>query len=401
MKSHFKLFLIVAFAWLVTAPVQAAFTSIHVFGDGISCTATNPGAGPYYYGKRFSNGRVWVEVLAQQQGLAFDPLQNKDSFFGNTSDKLAAEIKAYTPPADASNALVVIWVNNADMYYPALDPSPTLAKFNDVINRAVTNQFNAITNLYAKGIRTLVMPNVVDISSIPEFNNYILYKGLLRQASVNYNAAFYPMINKARAACPGLTIVVPDFFALLEDLLANPADYGVVNALLNQGNGLLSIDAMDSPLLLDKSLNGPGANYIFWDYVNPTAKVHYIMACMAQQLISPVKIGKIIPMEGSNRLDLVNLPIGMGGNIENSTNMAQSSWSLVTNFTCSASKQSLFVVAPPLPEGFGTGGGGGYDGSGPPVPGSGTSSGTGTNNLALNVAAQFYRLHFPFNWQWP
>ncbi len=158
---------------------QAGFTSIHVFGDSLSATAGTPAPAQYFYGKRYTNGRVWVEVLAQMQGLPFDPLKNTHAYFGNTSGNLYAETVAYTPPTDASNALVVIWVNNADLYYPAEDASPTLAKFNNAINLAMANHFKAVTNLYAKGIRTLVMPDVVDISTIPEFNAYALYTGQL------------------------------------------------------------------------------------------------------------------------------------------------------------------------------------------------------------------------------
>lgn len=387
---------------LAASSAPAAFTSLHVFGDGLSCTATNPGAGPYYYGKRYSNGRVWVEVLAQQQGLVFNAASNIHSYFGNTSDKLASEINAYTPPADANNALVVIWVNNADLYYPALDPSPTIDKFNTVINLAVTNQFKAITSLYAKGIRTLIMPNVVDISTIPQFNNYIQYKSLLRQASLNYNTAFYIMLDQARAKCPGLNIVVPDYFALLQKLLSKPADYGLINPLLNQGNGAFSIDAMDDPALADKSLNGPGANYVFWDYVDPTAKVHYIMANMAQQLVSPVQITGLAQINGSNRLDLVNVPVGMNGFLDGSTNLA-SAWTSVANFNSPTTTTSIFVVTPPLPANFGAEPGSGGSG-GPPVPGagSGTTSATSTNSSSLvNFNLQLYRVRFPYAWVWP
>lgn len=403
MKNQIKLTLFIVLLGLAATSARAAFTSFHVFGDGLSCTATNPGAGPYYYGKRYSNGRVWVEVLAQQQGLVFNAASNIHSFFGNTSDKLASEINAYTPPADAGNALVVIWVNNADMYYPALDSSPTIQKFNTVIGLAVTNQFKAITNLYAKGIRTLVMPNAVDISTIPQFNNYIQYKSLLRQASLNYNAAFYTMLDQARTRCPGINIVVPDYFALLEKLLARPADYGLINPLLDQGNGALSIDAMDDPALSDKSLNGPGANYIFWDYADPTAKVHYIMASLAQQLVSPAQISRLTQIDGSNRLDLVNVPVGMNGFLDGSTNLA-TAWTLVTGFNSTSTTASIFVATPPLPANFGAEPGSGGSG-GPPVPGSsssGTTSTSGTNSSSLvNFNVQLYRLRFPYTWVWP
>ena len=44
-------------------PVDAQFTSLYTFGDGVSTTTNGPG-GVYYHGNRFTNGRVWVEVLA-------------------------------------------------------------------------------------------------------------------------------------------------------------------------------------------------------------------------------------------------------------------------------------------------------------------------------------------------
>lgn len=338
-----------------------AYSSLIVFGDGLSCTTTNPQAGSFYYGKRFSNGRVWVEVLAQRQGLAFNPASNTNSFFGNTSSNLLAEINNFTSPTDASNALVVIWVNNADLYYPAADPSPTLAKFTSAINFAQTNHFKAITNLYAKGIRTLIMPDVVDISTIPAFNTYTTQTNLFHQASTDFNVAFYATLDKARTNCPGLTIFVPGFYALLSNLLTHPSNYGVTNVLV----GGLSMDAVDASNygFPTANTNGYGTNYIFWDQKDPTAMVHSLMASLAQQLISPVQIGNIASFTGSNRLDLVNVPIGLNGFVDGVTNLMQTNWSSVQGFNSISTTQAVFV---PI--------------SGP---------------------QQFYRLRFPYAWSWP
>lgn len=342
---------------------QATFTSFHVFGDSLSTTATNTAAGPLYYGKRYSNGRIWVEVLAQQQGLAFNPSNNPHSFFGNTSSNLFPQTVAYTPPSDASNALVVIWVNNADLYFPALDPSPTLGEFTNAINLALTNQFKAITNLYAKGIRTLVMPNVVDISTIPQFNTYTAYTNLFHQAATNYNAAFSAALDRARTNCPGLTIIAPDYFGLLMNLLTYPASYGLTNALF-QGRCISAIYAQNNyPSLPAANTNGYGTNYIFWDDTDPTARVHYIMASIAQQLISPVRIGQITAFDGSNRLDIVNVPVGQNGIVIGSGDLAAGNWTTNLTFTSTNTTQSIFVPA--------------------------------------SWPQWFYRLSFPVVWTWP
>lgn len=324
---------------------NAAFTSFHVFGDSLSCTATNPGAGSLYYGKRYSNGRVWVEVLAKMQGIPFDSTNNNPhSYFGNTSSNLLTQITAYVPPVDSNNALVVIWVNNADLYYPALDPTPTLGEFNSVINIAITNQFRAITNLYAKGIRTLIMPNVVDIASVPTFNTYSAYTNLFHQACTNYNALFYAMLERARTNCPALTIIVPDYYGLLANLLKTSSTYGVTNAL----DANLSIDALNDPALSDKSLNGPGRNYVFWDYIDPTAKVHYTMAGIANAMLSPPLITSIASANDNNRLDIANLPIATAGAtncfVMFATNLNQTVWQTnLPGFTSLTSQTNCYV----------------------------------------------------------
>jgi phospholipase/lecithinase/hemolysin len=341
---------------------SAAFTSIHVFGDTLSCTASNTTTGVPYYGKRYSNGRIWVEVLANNLGIAFNPTNNPNAFYGNTSDYLAVEISAYVPPSDASNALVVIWVNDADLFYPATASPPTPANFNAVINLALTNQFNAITNLYAKGIRTLIMPTAVDICTVPALNTYTLYTNLYHQAATNYNALFAAMLDKARVNYPDLTIVSPDFFGLLANLLKYPAKYGVTNALNNN----LSTDALEDPNMSDYSLNGPGASYVFWDYIDPTAKVHNLMGILAQQLLVPLQISGITQVAGSNRLDIVNVPIvtnGVGGIVLGSTDPSAGIWTTNGTFNSTNVTQSVFV----------------------PMAG----------------PQWFYRLSFPPQWTWP
>ncbi len=339
---------------------EAAFTSLYVYGDSLSCTTTNPGAGSLYYGNRYSNGRVWVEVLAQQQGLTLFS-SNNISYFGNTSTSLLAQANAFIAPPDVNSALVVVWVNNADLYYPSLDPSPTLTKFTAAINQAQTNHFKAITNFYAKGVRSLIMPNVVDISTIPQFNTYTAQTNLFHQASVNYNIAFNATIERARTNCPGLLIYVPDFYSLLANILAYASTFGLTNTL---GNGR-SISAIDSVNygLPQASINGYGTNYIFWDPTDPTAKVHNWMASLAQQLIAPVKIGQVTAISGSNLLQVLNVPVGQNGLVLGRGDLSLGNWTTSTSFSSTNTSQSIVV------------------------PASGSQ--------------QFYQLSFPVVWTWP
>ena len=346
-------------------PAPAAFSSIYIFGDGV-CTTTVTTNQPrvLYYGDRFCNGRVWVEVLAQRQGLSDNTIttnwpysSNNLSYYGHSSSNLVQNVNSFTAPADANTALFVVWVNDADfvgdMQSIYISSGTNLAAWTTAINRSLTNHFQAVTNLYAKGARTLVMPNAVDITEVPEYSGILSSadKSFIRARVVDFNTGFNTMLNQTKASLPGLAIYVPDFFTLLTNMVAYPTNYGLINA---------TSDAIEDQYL---NLSGPGANYLFWDPLDPTAKAHEIMADVAQQLISPVTISNLTLLSGSNRLAVANVPLGLNGFVEGRTNVVLGSWTSVTNITSTNATQTLFV--PP---------------AGP---------------------AQYYRLRFPFAWYWP
>jgi hypothetical protein len=217
----------------------------------------------------------------------------------------------------------------------------------------------------------------------------------MRQRCIAFNTNFTATLNQAMAACPGLKIYSPDFFALLDSALTNAPALGLKNTLLNS----LSIDATDDPLLLDKSLAGPGATYVFWDYLDPTARLHAIMADVTQQLVSPAQIVQVTPLlTGVDQLDVASLPIGLNGVVEGITvtNSSPAGWAPVQSFSSPGAAQSLFVVAPQFPSfptNFGSGGGN-ID---PTNPGTNTV----TTATLQTSHSQFYRLRFPFAWNWP
>jgi len=238
-----------------------------------------------------------------------------------------------------------------------------MSQWTNAINQSQANHYKAATNLYfAKGVRTLIMPNAVDVSMIPDFNTSVNVS-FIHLMCLDYNIAFSNTLNRIRAACPNLTLYTPDFFTLLTNILAHPANYGLTNALENGK----SIDAVDG--LLNVATNGPGTNYIFWNPDNPTAMVHMWMANLTQQLISPVQISNITAFNDSNQLDMANVPIGQNGLVLGRTNLTLGNWktntlSNNTNvFNSTNLTQMIFV------------------------PSSGS--------------VWFYRLLFPYSWTWP
>ena len=388
MKSLFQSAIVILLLGLVVLPAQAAFTNLYVFGDALSSTADGTGAD--YYAGRDSNGRVWVEVLAQRQGLAYDAGKN-NSYFDHNSATLVNDINNFTAPADVANDLFIVWVCNADTFDAAQVPDNS-SQWTAAIAQSQANHLQIITNLYARGVRTLILPNAVDISEIPAFDAGITLTNVEHTGCVAYNVAFSNTVNQARALCPGLKIYTPDFFTLLNNVLTNAAAYGLTNAL----SAGFSIDALtalypNSPA----NLNGSGTNYIFWDSQDPTAQLHEIIADVVQQIVSPVQISKLAVLASSNRLDVVNLPLGLNGSVLGSTNLAPANWAAVQSFNSTSLTQSIFVptnsisiskvqIVP-------------HD-DGPPVLGGGGGS---TNSTPFISTAQFYRLQFPYAWSWP
>jgi phospholipase/lecithinase/hemolysin len=228
------------------------------------------------------------------------------------------------------------------------------------------------------------MPNAVDLSAIPEFNNSP-NANFIHLRCLEYNVAFSNTLNRIRASCTNLTLYTPDFFTLLTNMLACPANYGLTNAL-GYGKSIDAIHAQNFGMP-SAATNGFGADFIFWNPNNPTAMVHLWMANLTQQLISPVRISQITILRGSNRLDLANVPIGQDGLVLSCTNVAPWQWTTNASFSSINATQSVFVLtsagSPDLR----------FSANGDPWP---------PGEIVIpEFTWQLYRLQFPCAWTWP
>ncbi len=388
---------------------------MYIFGDGVS-TTTNYAPSQYYYGYRNSNGRVWVEVLAQRQGLGANSITNSNwsnspnnwSYYGDYSLNLITNINNFPTPSDSPTALYVVWVNDADFVndIATFETSENQAQWSAAINQSLSNHWSIINSLYAKGARTIVMPNAVDLTEIPEFDGIMINnpgdRAFIRQQIFNFNSQFAALLNQAVQTLPGLTIYEPDFFGLLDNALTNSAAYGLTNALYDG----VPIDALDD--LQNPAINGPGTNFVFWDPTDPSAKFHEIMADTVQQMISPVKLGHLAVLSPNsdavitNQLTLLNVPVGLNGYVDGCTNSGQAqaywTWTAATNFTSVSTNQSVFVYAAPLPPvQLPSGNGSIYPGA----PQNNSSVGAGPTNTVPSGIEQYYRVRFPLSWNWP
>jgi phospholipase/lecithinase/hemolysin len=356
----------------VAGVAHAGFSSLYIFGDGTSATTNYPNS-TNYYGNRYSNGRCWVEVLAQRQGLGASSLvstnwtysTNNRSFYGHYSYLMVTNVNNFVAPPNASNCLFIVWVANADFVeditaFNSGIPG-NLAAWTNSGNQHIANHFRAITNLYAKGMRTLIAPNAVDLGKTSQYNSYPTNgRAFIRQRIIEFNTAYSNRLDQIRASSPGLTIYTPDVFALLDEVVANAAQYGLTNALDDTKH---ITSATETTAFSPWPLNGSGTNYIWWGQIAPSARFHAVIADTVQQMITPVDVGDLVPVNTSNQLQIVNAPVGMNGTVLFATNLTQSVWLTNSTFSTLTVTQAVFV-----------------------------------NSTNLQ---RFYRLKFPWQWTWP
>jgi phospholipase/lecithinase/hemolysin len=327
--------------------VQAAgFTSLHVFGDSLSTTEDSPAPSQYFYGGRYCNGRVWIEVLAGWQDLPYLPAQN-DSTFGNDIEDVESALATYTAPADAATALFVLWVSGADfanfMFAGSGLPyeASNLAVWNTFLTDTLDSHEAVISTLYGKGVRNLILPNLPDLSVAPVFGLSPAELNFVKDRVQDFNSGLEGRLATLLPTLPGLRVWTPDVFNLIEGVLADPAAFGLQNPVIpgppdTFEYGLIpAFDAGGTPDLA----TGPGTDYVFWDDLNPTAAVHFIIADLVQDEISPPRIDFITKVPGGFDLQFSNLPAGRPGSIEGSENLA--GWSEDAPYTPAATTDTV------------------------------------------------------------
>lgn len=281
----------VPLAFVATTPAIAnafGFSDLYVFGDSVSdAGATYQRTGglvppsPPYAG-RFSNGPVWVEYLASDLGITFDPAKDFAVFSATTGTEntnpignafglggLQQQITGYISANQVAdpNALYVVYAGS-----------------NDYLGGGITNPFvpvqnltNSILALASIGAKTFLVPNLPDLGNLPTA------LGKPESAPLNQlTAAHNQVLDQALIALnqqldPSVNLISLDVNGLFKDAIANPAKYNltnVTNACLLQ-TSLTTFSVCNSP-----------DTYLFWDIFHPSTVAHQQIANLAYNSVS-------------------------------------------------------------------------------------------------------------------
>lgn len=247
----------------------SAFDAIVAFGDSLTDTGNVP-AEPYlHYQGRWSNGPLWIEYLSQQLGFPYNP-SNNFAHSGGTTGGACGETARYVPAGDVSNTLFVVWAGGNDFLQQYQNNWFNESAWIQLTTDGANNLSNAVVNLQAKGARYILVPNTVDLTTIPLLNKLPGFLRSYLQSKVKmFNNKLSRALTALQATYPNVTIYRCDMYSDEKAMLKNFKSYGFTKK---------NIDALSDPHLLDKSFNGPGANYVFWDPIHPTSKSHGIIA---------------------------------------------------------------------------------------------------------------------------
>lgn len=244
------------------APIQ----QLIVFGDSLSDTgavfrATNglyPPNPPYYQG-RYSNGRVWVEYLAE--ALAIKQVNNFACGGATTVNGrenmvpgLLAQVQSFvqTTPQLSSSALYVLWAGANDYLHGA-----------NAVAQPVKNIQQAIATLSSKGAQRFLVTNLPDLGQIPATRNQAS-SARLSTLTQQHNQRLRRSLKVLNQQFPDLQMVTLDSYALYQTAIANPSQFGFSQV---QSGCLTGSGACSNP-----------DQFLFWDDIHPTTRGHQILA---------------------------------------------------------------------------------------------------------------------------
>ena len=292
-----KWFLTTGLALLIFIMVVAAkfmdkthpITELYVFGDSLSDTGMVFRAtggmyppNPTYYQGRYSNGRVWIEYLAESLHLS-SKQTNNFAYGGATTGSvgnsyvpsLLNQVQSFTQTHQKTNsdALYVLWAGAND-YLQGVSSATVPVK----------NLTIAINSLTDVGAKKILVGNLPDLGQLPvtRTSTNSVNLSALTQA---HNQGLRRSLKILSQQHSDLEIVVLDANTLYRDAIANPAAFNFTN--------------VTSPCLSGSSICSNPDQFLFWDGIHPTAAAHRIIGKTAFSTIQ--EAGMINP-------DLIMVP---------------------------------------------------------------------------------------------
>ncbi len=246
-------------------------------------------AAPYARGgHHFSNGTTWVEQFSQSVGLAgsarpaFQDSGNATNYAVGAARahedglnlNLSAQVEAFlqqvnhVAPAEALYAIEMGGndIRDALVAYPGGS--------NAILGDAIISISNNVARLYAAGARNFIVWRAPNVGLTPAIRTLgpgaiALGTGLTRAFNGGLDGAVTQL-----SGLPGIKIVRLDAYRLLNDIVNDPAAFGLSNVT----------SACVTPNIAPFECDHPD-DFLFWDGIHPSRAAHGIIAQEAASVL--------------------------------------------------------------------------------------------------------------------
>lgn len=261
---------------------QVNFGIVNNNGKIIQLTGTDYAEGGATVLVDGANGGIVNETIP---GLGTVPVQLA------TARSVKTQIDAYF--ADHGNSFnatqLVLMQGGANDFFAflaqvAADPTQA-ANAPTVISNTATAMVSQIQRVLAAGATHVLYSNLPDLGKTPQFLGTPL-AGLATTLASNYNAA-------VAAALNGKGVVIFDTYALISNVIASPATYGLTNVtqpVCNSDTTAGDPTTLSALICSPTTLVGNPNQYLFADDVHPTARAHSFWGDAVAQLALAGKI---------------------------------------------------------------------------------------------------------------
>jgi outer membrane lipase/esterase len=239
--------------------------------------------GPSYGvgGHHFSNGRTWVELMAQEMGLTrWAKPAYRNPAFGNYAFGYARAREVDGDPLPSLYDQVQAWINNGYCTGAPMDDTlfvmdaaffdlgDILAGENpvDVLSGMTASIAENLGILHECGARNLLFAYIIPVEVSPIVPPP--QEGVPSLSAV-YNYMFLPPVIQSFAGEPfNMNVSTVDFFAFVNGMLAAPEAFGLTNV----EDSCVTLDVTAGAFCKDRD------GHLLWDPLHPTKKVHALFA---------------------------------------------------------------------------------------------------------------------------
>lgn len=240
---------------------------------------------PPYYSGRFTNGKVWVERLAEKFNIPENAFIDY-AYAGATIESdilpipnLNKQVSTYlewNPTADPY-ALYTVWAGSNDLLRHLNKTD------NELIETMSSNMEYNLRKLIARGAKNILSPQLPDLAGTPDSlskdleNGDNSYTQRLTNLIKRYNASHRAILEQLRKEFPSVVLMTFDVYSFTQNAKNRAKDYGFTN-IVDRCNPNYYWD--DDLAICEKP-----KEYAYWDGVHPSASAHAILAEIMYQVV--------------------------------------------------------------------------------------------------------------------